>query len=149
VAPAASEAERALLVDLRRRRVELDAREAALTARNAMLEATEKRLAARVDELASLQTKLEALERARRDRDEANWVGMVKLYETMKPREAALIFNDLEMPILLQVVDRMKEAKAAQVLAAMQPERARLVTSQLAQLRSRANAPPGQPKAGG
>ena len=60
----------------------------------------------------------------------------------MKPRDAATIFNDLDMPVLLQVVDRMKEAKAAPVLAAMQPDRARLVTAQLAQMRAQENAAP-------
>ena len=76
-----------------------------------------------------------------RDRDEANWRGLVKLYESMKPRDAAAIFNDLDMPVLLQVVDRMKEIKAAPVLAAMQPDRAQQLTAELAQMRVHANAP--------
>ncbi len=143
--PPVSDSERALLLDLRRRRTELDTREAALASRDAVLAAAETRLAARVDELTALQGKLEALEVARKQRDDANWTGLVKLYETMKPRDAATIFNDLDMPVLLQVVDRMKESKAAPVLAAMQPERARQVTSQIAALRGRANAAPASP----
>ena len=146
VEPPVSDSERALLLDLRHRRAELDAREAALASREAVLAAAEKRLAARVDELTALQGKLEALEAARKERDDANWAGLVKLYENMKPRDAAAIFNDLDMPVLLQVVDRMKEAKAAPVLAAMQPERARQVTAQLAELRRRANAVPATGK---
>ena len=70
----------------------------------------------------------------------------MKLYETMKPRDAATIFNDLDLTVLLQVLDRMKEAKSAMVLAAMQPERARQVTERLAQMRAKANTvqpPPG------
>jgi flagellar motility protein MotE (MotC chaperone) len=136
-----SDSERALLVDLRARRAELDAREATLASREAVLGAAEKRLAARIDELNSLQRKLESLEVVRKDRDEANWRGLVKLYESMKPRDAAAIFNDLDMPVLLQVVDRMKEIKAAPVLAAMQPDRARQLTAELAQMRVHANAP--------
>jgi flagellar motility protein MotE (MotC chaperone) len=58
----------------------------------------------------------------------------------MKPRDAAAIFNDLDMQVLLQVVDRMKEAKAAAVMAAMQPEKARQVTTELAQMRTRASS---------
>jgi flagellar motility protein MotE (MotC chaperone) len=147
--PPVSDSERALLLDLRHRRDELDARDAALASREAVLAAAEKRLSDRVDELKALQGKLEALEVARKQRDEANWGGLVKLYESMKPRDAATIFNDLDMPVLLQVVDRMKDAKAAPVLAAMQPERARQVTAQLAALRSRANAVPTNAKPGG
>ena len=140
--PPVSDTERALLLDLRHRRGELDAREVALASREAVLVAAEKRLAVRVDELTALQKKLEALEAARKERDDANWNGLVRLYESMKPRDAATIFNDLEMPVLLQVLDRMNERKAAPVLAAMQPERARQVTAQLAELRRKANSPP-------
>ena len=103
--------------------------------------AAERRLTARIDELSALQKRLEALETARQSHDDANWRGLVKLYENMKPRDAAAIFNDLELPVLLPVLDRMKEAKAAPVLAAMQPERARQVTAELAQMRTRAVTP--------
>jgi flagellar motility protein MotE (MotC chaperone) len=146
--PTISDSERALLLDLRHRREQIDVREAAVTVRETMLGAAETRLTARLDELTALQTKLEALDKARQERDEASWAGLVKVYETMKPRDAATIFNDLDMQVLLPVVDRMKAAKAALVLAAMQPDRARLVTAQLAQMRSRANAAPGNPTVG-
>jgi flagellar motility protein MotE (MotC chaperone) len=43
--------------------------------------------------------------------------------------------------VLLAVVDRMKEARAAPVLAAMHPDKAREVTAELAQLRTRRNDP--------
>lgn len=139
--PAVSDAERAVLQDLRARRATLDAREQAAAAREAVLAAAEKRLAARVEEMAALQARLEALETARRDRGEANWRGLVRTYETMRPRDAAAILNEMEMPVLLEVLDRMKESKAAPVLAAMPPERARAATTQLAQMRTRANTP--------
>ncbi len=135
-----SESERGLLLDLRRRRGELEAREAALASRDAVLAATEKRLTARVDELARLQAKLEALEQARQARDAQNWQGLVKLYEAMKPRDAAAIFNDLDKPVLLAVLDRMKDGKAAAVLAAMAPDRARQATADLARQRTQNNS---------
>ena len=94
-------------------------------------------LIARASELTTLQARLEELEKGRAERDDANWAGLVKLYETMKPREAALIFNDMDLPVLLQIVDRMKESKAAPIFGAMQPDRARIVTAQLAAKRSR------------
>lgn len=140
--PRISDSERALLLDLRSRRTELETQAAALTTREAALAAAEQRLAGRIGELTDLQKRLEGLEADRRTHDEANWHGLVKLYENMKPREAAAIFNDLDLPVLLPVLDRMKETKAATVLAAMQPERARQVTAELAQLRTRAITTP-------
>ena len=135
--PDVSEEERRLLQDLRTRRQQWDARDRVLTEREGVLHAAEQRLVARADELAALQSKLEQLEKTRADRDDLNWAGLVKVYEAMKPREAAAIFNDMDLPILLQLVDRMKEAKAAPIFGAMQPDRARSVTSQLAAKRTR------------
>jgi flagellar motility protein MotE (MotC chaperone) len=130
-------------MDLRARRASLDERATGLDAREALAAAAERRLSERVEELTALQTKLEAMENTRRERDEANWRGLVKTYESMRPRDAAVIFNDLDQPVLLQVLDRMKESKAAPILAAMQPERARLATTELAKWRSR--SPGGTP----
>lgn len=141
--PPISEGERTILLELRQRRQELDGREATLAARESVLVATELKLSARVAELQSLQKKLEGLETAREQREDASWRGLVKLYESMKPRDAAVIFNDLDMPVLLQVVDRMKEAKAAPVLAAMQADKARELTTKLADMRTRRDSPSG------
>ena len=98
--------------------------------------AAEHKLSARVGELQVLQKKLEGLDVAQKQKEDAGWQGLVKLYEAMKPKDAATIFNDLQMPVLLQVLDRMKDAKAAAVMAAMAPEKARDVTAELAQLRT-------------
>nr|WP_281384693.1 hypothetical protein [Nitrospirillum iridis] len=57
---------------------------------------------------------------------------LVKIYETMKPPEAARIFEAMDDKVLLNVISRMKEAKAAPVLAAMTPKRAEQVTTMLA-----------------
>ena len=138
-----SDGERTVLLELRRRRQELDSREAGVAARESLLAAAEQKLTARVAELRTLQKHLEELEATRKQRENASWQGLVKLYEAMKPREAAVIFNDLEMSVLLQVVDRMKETKAAPILAAMQPDKARDLTAQLAQLRERRDNPGG------
>lgn len=62
---------------------------------------------------------------------------MVKLYEGMRPRDAAMIFDDLDLPVLVQILDRMGERKAAPVLGAMKPERARTITAELARHRAR------------
>ena len=130
-----SDSEKALLLDLRHRRQELDQQSAAVQAREAALAAAEKRITARLDELANLQRKLETLDASRKQREEANWRGLVKTYESMRPRDAATIFNDLEMDVLLPVMDRMKEARAAAILAAMQPDKARALTAKLAETR--------------
>jgi len=136
--PAADQlAERAVLEALRARRAEIEARDGALAQREMLIAAAERRLADRLDELGALRQRLEAESRQRDERTEQGWRQMVRLYEGMRPRDAAGIFDELDMQVLIQVVDRMREARAAPVLAAMRPERARLVTTELARHRSR------------
>jgi flagellar motility protein MotE (MotC chaperone) len=131
------QAERALLEGLRARRGELEAREQALAAREMVLAAAERRLGQRIEELTALQQRLQALDRTLSEREETGWRQMVKLYEGMRPRDAAAIFDELETPVLLQILDRMGERKAAPVLGAMKPERARTITAELARHRAR------------
>jgi len=135
--PADQVAERAVLEALRARRADIEAREAALAQREMLIAAAERRLGDRLDELGSLRQRLEAESRQRDERTEQGWRQMVRLYEGMRPRDAAGIFDELDMLVLIQVVDRMREARAAPILAAMRPERARLVTTELARHRSR------------
>jgi flagellar motility protein MotE (MotC chaperone) len=138
-----TDAERKLLLDLRHRRAALDARARDLDQRDAVMAAAEQKLSARVVELTALQAKLETLEAARAQHDSANWSGLVHVYETMKPRDAATIFDALDMQVLLGVLDRMADRKAAPILAAMQPDRARLATQLLVEMRTRAVTPAG------
>jgi flagellar motility protein MotE (MotC chaperone) len=111
-------------------------RESQTAAREAIMAAAEKRLSERVAELVVVQQRLQGIESGLKERDQANWTGLVKLYEGMKPREAATIFNSLEKPVLIEILDRMKPAKASPILASMDAERARQVTADLATRRT-------------
>jgi flagellar motility protein MotE (MotC chaperone) len=136
-----AQAERVLLENLRARRLELDRQAEELAQRELLLGAAERRMAERVNELRSLQSGLEGEVRLRDEREEARIRQLVRVYEAMRPRDAAAILDDLEMPILLQVIERMREAKASPVLAAMRPERARAATAELSRLRGRPTPP--------
>jgi len=136
---AISQAERALLEQLRTRRGELEAREQSIVSRELVLAAAERRLTQRIEELTQLQQRLESMERTRGEREDAGWRGLVRTYENMRPREAAAIFEELELPVVIQILDRMGERKMAPVIGAMRPEKARILTAELA--RHRANRP--------
>ncbi len=139
--PVIAPGELQLLQDLRRHRQSLDERERMLDQRADLLRSTQLKLEARLNELTVLQKKLEQLEDGRRARDSENWTGLVKTYEDMKPKDAAAIFDVLDMHVLLEVLDRMEDRKAAAVLADMLPERARIATQLLAQKRTRQDGP--------
>ena len=59
----------------------------------------------------------------------------MKIYENMKPKDAARIFEELDMAVLLDVIERMKERKTAPILAQMNPKRAKAITLELAKRR--------------
>ncbi|MCQ4163052.1 hypothetical protein NON00_24455, partial [Roseomonas sp. GC11] len=132
----APSAEDAMAQALRARREVLDERERRIAMREAVVAAGEQRLQAQLDALAGLQARLEESERQTRQRDEAHWTSLARLYETMRPREAAAVFNELELPLLAQIVNRMREQKAAPVFGAMEPERVRALTAELARMRA-------------
>ncbi len=127
------------LQQLRKRREELDARTRALDDRQVIIGAEEVKLQERLKELQALQSKLEQEAADRQKEQEAAWDNLVTLYEAMKPRDAATIFDDLDMPVLIELARRMNERKAAAILSAMQPDRARDLTAPLAQLASPSN----------
>lgn len=124
-----------LLQNLAKRRDELDAREKELSIKEKTLEATEKRISSRIDEMKALQTEVKGLIDTYKQHQDTDVKSLVKIYENMKPVDAATIFNELEMPILLSVIDAMSERKVAPILAAMTPKKAKDVTEELAELR--------------
>ena len=130
-----SDQEMELLQQLAERRRVLDQRAAEIDPRWALLSAAEERVQLKIDELADLQFTIENLLIQHDEQEEAQMQSLVKIYENMKPKDAARIFEELDMVVLLDVVDRMKERKVAPVLAKMNPDRAKSITLELAQRR--------------
>ena len=130
VADIGSEAD--LLGRLGERRDSLDARESELDMRMALVEAAEKRLDERTATLKAIEARINALVDEKKSTENAEFAGIVAMYETMKPKDAATIFNQLEMPVLVRVASAMNPRKMAPVLARMDPMRAKSLTAALA-----------------
>ena len=145
-----SPAEIELLQKLSERRAELDKRAAELSQREVLLEATEKRIDEKIAKLAALEKDIGGAVDKQSAEDEARIKSLVKIYETMKPQDAARIFEQLDMPVLLGVLEHMKELKVAPILAALDPAKARAVTLAVAERRSQQDktgaAPPKTPQ---
>lgn len=124
-----------VLQQLSARRAELDKRAAQLDQREALLTVTEKRVEDKLAQLQTTRTQLEALLNKADAQQDAQIKSLVKIYEAMKPQQAATILQQLDLPVLLKVMQQMKEAKAAPVLAAMDPLKAKVVTTELMQKR--------------
>lgn len=130
-----TQAEFQVLQRLADRRAELDKLRRDLALREKLLAATEKKLNSKLTELNGLKTQIQGLLKKHDKEQESKLKSLVKIYETMKPKNAARIFERLEMDILLDVVERMREAKTSLIFAAMDPATAKAVTSRLAERR--------------
>ncbi|UUX50481.1 hypothetical protein NUH88_02050 [Nisaea acidiphila] len=125
-----------LLQDLSKRRKELDAREQAVIQKEGLLTAAEDRIEKKIVELEAVRAEIESLIKTYDEQEEEEIKGLVQIYEKMKPKDAARIFDELDMDILLRVFDRMKASKSAPVLANMRPQKAKEVTSRIAERKS-------------
>lgn len=130
-----TQAEIDLLQQLAERRRVLETREQELEIRTGLLTAAEGRIDKKIEELKVLRETISGLIKTFDSQQDAKLLSLVKIYESMKPKDAATIFEDLELDILLEVAERMKERKLAPIMAKMDPVKAREMTVELARLR--------------
>jgi flagellar motility protein MotE (MotC chaperone) len=127
-----SAAERAVLERLAERRNELEARAKELAAREAVVLAAEKRLENRVAHLKQLEAKINEMVRAKDENEAARVKNLVTMYENMKPKDAARVFDRLDMKVLLDVATQINPRRMSDIMAQMSPEAAERLTVELA-----------------
>jgi len=135
----ASAGERAVLESLRERSQQLDARSRELDMRENLIKAAEKRLEVKVTELKDTETRVNTAIGTRDKTEAARFAGIVSMYENMKPKEAARIFDRLDLGILVDVATKINPRKMSDILAQMSPDSAERLTVELA---NRAGGPP-------
>jgi flagellar motility protein MotE (MotC chaperone) len=130
--PGPSAAERAILEHLQERRQELDRRARELDIREGLIAEAEKRMDGKLAEIKDAQAQLVVDERKKDEAETARFKGLVTMYENMKPRDAAKIFDRLEVDVLLQVASQMNPRTMSEILAQMSPDAAERLTVELA-----------------
>lgn len=106
-----------------------------------LLQAAENKLSARIEELKQAQDQLDATLIQKENEKEQQFAGLVKMYESMRPKNAARIFNTLDMAVLLDVSKRMKPRIMAEIMAYMEPESAQALTIAIAHGASALSSP--------
>jgi flagellar motility protein MotE (MotC chaperone) len=127
-----SSAEKALLDRLQSRRQELDTRSQELDLRENLLRAAEKKIEEQLAELKVVEDRIAAAEEARKVEEDNKLKDLVIMYENMKPKEAAAIFDVMDMKVLVEVAGKMAPKKAGDVIAKMEPAAAERLTVALA-----------------
>ncbi len=147
-----SASERAVLERLQERRGAIDERAKEMEMREALLQAAERKLDGRINDLKAIEDRLDAGAKAEKAEADKQIRTVVVMYETMKPKDAARVFDRLKLDVLVPVATAMKPARMAEILAAMSPEAAERLTVALATRGNEAQAPaaaaPGAAPAG-
>jgi flagellar motility protein MotE (MotC chaperone) len=137
-----SAGERAVLERLQDRRQELDARSRELEIRENLLKSMEKRLEAKAAEIKEIEGRISASGARREEADAARLKNLVTMYENMKAKEAAKIFDRLDMRVLIEVASQINARRMSDIMAQMTPEAAERLTVEMA---ARANPDKFQP----
>jgi flagellar motility protein MotE (MotC chaperone) len=127
-----SPSERAVLERLQERRGSLDERARELEMRENLLKAAERKVDGRIGELKEVEDRISAGARAEKEEADRQMKTIVIMYETMKPKDAARVFDRLNIAVLVPIATAMNPRKMAEVLAVMSPEAAERLTVALA-----------------
>ena len=127
-----SPAERAILERLQSRRQELEARAREIDIRESLLKAAEKRIESRVEELKAVESRISTATGQKNEADAARFKGIITMYEAMKPKDAAKVFDRLEMPVLIEIASQIAPRKMSDILGQMSAEAAERLTVELA-----------------
>jgi flagellar motility protein MotE (MotC chaperone) len=142
-----SPAETAILERLQERRNEIDARNKDIEMRESLLKAAEKRLEGRIGELKDIESRLTTTAQQREEQEAVRFKNVVTMYENMKAKEAAKIFDRLDLKILVEVATQINPRRMSDIMAQMSPDAAERLTVELA---ARAKDKPAElPKIGG
>ena len=121
-----------VLESLSQRRDEIDQREATIKTREQVLSTMEDKIAKKLEDLKKLKGDIQSLVKSHDDAEKAKLTNLVKIYESMKPKEAAPIMAQLPLGVLLDVLTQMKPSKVSAIMANMDPAVASAITTELA-----------------
>ncbi|HEX4710975.1 MotE family protein [Phenylobacterium sp.] len=127
-----SPAELQQLQNLGARRSQLDQRESDLSTQVALLAAAEAKVDAKMRALTGLKTDVQNLLTQADGREAAEVDRLVKVFEGMKPKDAAPRMAILEDSVRLPIAAKMKERSLSAIVGQMSPQDAKKLTESLA-----------------
>ena len=127
-----SASERAILERLQSRRQELEARAREIEIRESLLKSAEKRIESKVEEIKAVESRISTASGVKSETDAARFKGIITMYEGMKPKDAAKVFDRLEMSVLFEIASQIAPRKMSDILGLMAPESAERLTVEMA-----------------
>ncbi len=138
-----SPSERAILERLQARRQELEARQREIDIRESLLKAAEKRIESKVEEMKALELRATAANEQKTEAENARFKGIVTMYESMKPKDAAKVFDRLDMAVLIEIASQIAPRKMSDIMGLMQADAAERLTVEMARRAGGDKSAPG------
>lgn len=130
--PAVSASERAVLERLQSRRQEIEARAREIDIRENLMKSAEKRIEGRIEEMKATEARISVSAQQKSEAEAARFKGLVTMYEAMKPKDAAKVFDRLELSVLFEIASQIAPRKMSDIMGQMQPEAAERLTVEMA-----------------
>ena len=121
-----------MLESLQARRQEIEARAREIDIRENLIKSAEKRIEGRIEEMKAAESRIGAANQQKNDADAARLKGLVTMYENMKPKDAAKVFDRLEISVLFELASQIAPRKMSDIMGQMQPEAAERLTVEMA-----------------
>lgn len=116
---------------LEKKEKELEMREKALKEKEALLKELEKDINAKLAKLEEIQKGIEEFKKQQAQLANQKIDSIVKIYTTMKPKDAAALLEKLDDDLVVEIVSRMKTEQAAKIIASMSVKKAAVISEKL------------------
>ena len=120
-----------ILQELAERREALDLRSKEIDKKALQLKVTEKEIDKRLKQMKEYEQKLRLLIDEYNAKEKERIASLVKVYSSMKPKEAARIFETLDLEVTVSLLKEMKPSVSSAILAQISPSKAKDITDKI------------------
>lgn len=116
---------------LEKKQRELAEKERALTAKETLLKDLQKDIEAKLARLEEIQKNIEAFRKEQERLKNEKIDSLVKIYVSMKPKEASKLLEKLDDDLVVSIISRMTTDQAAKIIASMDIKKAAEISQKL------------------
>lgn len=114
------------------RKKQLDDRESELTRTEEEIVKQKEEIEKRMKELEDMRSKISTVLEDKVKIDEQKVDSLTQMYSSMKPPQAAKVFENMDEDLAVEILGRMKKKNAADVLNLLKPEKAQAISEKYA-----------------
>lgn len=121
---------------IEKRERELSEKERALAEKEALLKSLQKDIEGKLARLEEIQRNIEAFRKEQERLKNEKIDSLVKIYGTMKPKEASKLLEKLDDDLVVNIISRMTTEQAAKIIANMDVKKAAEISQKLSKVKN-------------